>query len=280
MSLSTSRSRTGFTLIELLVVIAIIAILAAILFPVFQKVRENARRTQCLSNMKQIGLALIQYNQDYDENYPSGVSGAIAQGKAGIGWAGSVQPYSKSIQLFTCPDDSAKGGVYNGFAYYAVSYAMNFYVANQALAQVAAPATCVLASESTGSVTYLGYTDEGISETGAGYITFSPVTVGTPGGKDDGSGNAYSGSGVDATNRTLSYVSTSNTVNATGGSQARHDPQPVATQGGSNYLLCDGHAKFLRAQTVASGLNTGATPVCTKAASTNMNSMAATYCIQ
>ena len=64
------RSSKGFTLIELLVVIAIIAILAAILFPVFQKVRENARRASCQSNMKQIATATIQYTQDYDEEYP------------------------------------------------------------------------------------------------------------------------------------------------------------------------------------------------------------------
>src|SRR4028118_675254 len=61
----------GFTLIELLVVIAIIAILAAILFPVFSRARENARRASCMSNLKQIGLGVMQYVQDYDERYPS-----------------------------------------------------------------------------------------------------------------------------------------------------------------------------------------------------------------
>ena len=65
-----SLARRGFTLIELLVVIAIIAILAAILFPVFARARENARRTSCVSNVKQFSLALMQYTQDYDERYP------------------------------------------------------------------------------------------------------------------------------------------------------------------------------------------------------------------
>ena len=64
------KNTKGFTLIELLVVIAIIAILAAILFPVFARARENARRTSCLNNMKQIGLGFMQYTQDYDEKYP------------------------------------------------------------------------------------------------------------------------------------------------------------------------------------------------------------------
>lgn len=65
-------SKKGFTLIELLVVIAIIAILAAILFPVFARARENARRASCQSNLKQIGLGILQYAQDYDERYPGG----------------------------------------------------------------------------------------------------------------------------------------------------------------------------------------------------------------
>jgi len=77
-----NKYRLGFTLIELLVVIAIIAILAAILFPVFAKVREKARQTACLSNQKQLGLAVMQYVQDYDESYPA----CAFQGYAG--WAG------------------------------------------------------------------------------------------------------------------------------------------------------------------------------------------------
>lgn len=95
--------RRGFTLIELLVVIAIIAILAAILFPVFAQAREKARAISCLSNEKQINLAILMYSQDYDETYPED---GIFYFYSGTGWASLVAPYIKSTQLFWCPDDS------------------------------------------------------------------------------------------------------------------------------------------------------------------------------
>src|SRR3954469_17430376 len=88
----------GFTLIELLVVIAIIAILAAILFPVFARARENARRAACQSNLKQIGLGIAQYTQDYDERLP-GVGGQNTT----YSWRSRIDPYIKSTQIFLCP---------------------------------------------------------------------------------------------------------------------------------------------------------------------------------
>ena len=94
---SRFRNRRGFTLIELLVVIAIIAILAAILFPVFARARENARRASCQSNLKQMGLGIIQYTQDYDEAMPGHNMGN------GQLWMDIIQPYIKSDQLFVCP---------------------------------------------------------------------------------------------------------------------------------------------------------------------------------
>jgi len=117
------RARAGFTLIELLVVIAIIAILAAILFPVFQRVRENARRSACLSNTKQLSIAFTQYTQDSDERMPNLIKGGSGEGISG-GWnyytkfgdatnpaafdmsLGSIYPFIKSKGVYLCPDDS------------------------------------------------------------------------------------------------------------------------------------------------------------------------------
>lgn len=117
-----SSKRSGFTLIELLVVIAIIAILAAILFPVFAKVREKARQISCVSNMKQVGLAILQYTQDSDNLVP-------VQDKWGNDYetyivSARLQPYTKSFQVFKCPDSSASMGTVqaqqhdNGFGDY------------------------------------------------------------------------------------------------------------------------------------------------------------------
>ena len=108
------RHRSAFTLIELLVVIAIIAILAAILFPVFAKAREKARQASCMSNLKQIGLGLTQYAQDFDEITVKAWQGDpfATGGGANYRWMDMIQPYVKNTALFHCPDDA--GGLQPG----------------------------------------------------------------------------------------------------------------------------------------------------------------------
>lgn len=158
--------RKGFTLIELLVVIAIIAILAAILLPVFARVRENARRSTCQSNMKQIGNAFLMYCQDYDELTPRAwyISN---NGTSGYLWADALMPYTKSVNVFGCPSATAKpfldqSYTYKGFNIDSLGFAANvnywggsagggvpannpFYSKN--LAQLGVPATTVLTTD-------------------------------------------------------------------------------------------------------------------------------------
>ena len=157
------RRRSAFTLIELLVVIAIIAILAAILFPVFQKVRENARRTSCTSNEKQIGLAFTQYTQDADEKFP-----LMTNDKQDTNWAQALYPFVKATGVYKCPDSIDKGTLGrggnpspNGAPQIPVSYAYNYQIAGSydnnahdgtqypiALALVDKPSSKILMTES------------------------------------------------------------------------------------------------------------------------------------
>lgn len=165
-AVETSRSRfRGFTLIELLVVIAIIAILASILFPVFARARENARRSSCQSNSKQIGLGILQYTQDYDELYPQcGLYNTPAQTK----WMDRIYPYVKSEQIFNCPSDSSSGTFFQLYPTRGATNKFGSYVANdtdkglggggvlvedsvspQSLASVQDPAQTVMTADGT-----------------------------------------------------------------------------------------------------------------------------------
>jgi len=104
-----TRAKAAFSLVELLVVVAIIAILAAILFPVFARARENARRSSCQSNLRQIGLGALQYTQDYDETlFRSFYGSATADSDATTNykWMDAIFPYVKNEQVFVCPSDS------------------------------------------------------------------------------------------------------------------------------------------------------------------------------
>ena len=270
MNANLSRSpRRGFTLIELLVVIAIIAILAAILFPVFAQAREKARQTSCLSNTKQLGLAFIQYAQDYDEHMPNAFSGGdgsstgpstnvgavcptapgtntSTKGKLG-GWmyycdyngAGgttydpaqsSVNPYTKNSQMFVCPSDSSSQKN---------SYALNQLVVSggQDLTGVA-PATktnifygiALAAFRGTASTILFGEEQDGTGKgTNDGYI-------GVP------TQGAYPSSGLDATSGIVGNdmkVTAANAPDPNGLSPVRHS-------GGACYALADGHSKWFK----------------------------------
>lgn len=145
MSIKRSQPK-GFTLIELLVVIAIIAILAAILFPVFARARENARRSSCQSNLKQIALGIFMYAQDFDEHIPVPAFASTAV----YGWANALQPYLRSTQIFQCPSENTPpnpGPSVNGYT----DYWINASAAGLTDAQFVAPSLTVLLGDGDGT---------------------------------------------------------------------------------------------------------------------------------
>jgi len=136
----------GFTLIELLVVIAIIAILAAILFPVFARAREKARQTNCLNNQKQNGLGLLMYAQDYDETF---FNYRIDSSAGATYWYVLIQPYVKNTQIQLCPSASGSRG-------YPCDYGFNHvYLGYLAMAKITEPAETFAFGETFGMM-YLG----------------------------------------------------------------------------------------------------------------------------
>jgi prepilin-type N-terminal cleavage/methylation domain-containing protein/prepilin-type processing-associated H-X9-DG protein len=236
---NTTYTRRGFTLIELLVVIAIIAILAAILFPVFAKVREKARQTSCLSNEKQLGLGFIQYVEDNDEILPCGINYRV-QTPEGTGWAGQIYPYVKSTGVYHCPDDpTAPNGTsvpvsytYNGQQIVRNNTGDPVGIAG-ATAAFNAPAATVLLMESQGDVANVTLIDEGYS--------------------------ANNNVEMSATSDGLEqYFGKTGTVNLAIGTPLSR-PFPGITSiagihtGGSNYLMADGHAKWLMLASVSTG---------------------------
>ena len=263
--MSHSKLRRGFTLIELLVVIAIIAILAAILFPVFAQAREKARAISCLSNEKQMGTGLLMYVQDYDETYfqmpwhngnpPDPINGAAQTSPdmcnnnkiacPDVWWSDLLQPYLKSYAIFKCPDTSTVYGTHgyylpgvvakSGTAKYLVTYGLSEKTFNlndadggaQTLASLNAPADIAVIGD--GIYMWQWHNCQKDPAGSANYVAYW-----------DQSDQTSVWAGYGATNGTSSNVPTH--------------------QGGANFIYADGHAKssrFTQAPDAVSGLNSG-----------------------
>ncbi|HEY3328586.1 MAG TPA: DUF1559 domain-containing protein [Capsulimonadaceae bacterium] len=179
-------SKRAFTLIELLVVIAIIAILAAILFPVFATAREKARQSSCQSNLRQIGLAMAQYAQDFDERMVPAIFYS-ATDTFRSNWVRQSYVYTQSMQVYTCPTDTSTGpAAMSSSSYWTggttlpyvphVSYGVNFlleetpasggYIGKQ-LSQVVNPAKTILAADLGGAPSPTTRPEDWVKEPGA-----------------------------------------------------------------------------------------------------------------
>ena len=227
--------RKAFTLIELLVVIAIIAILAAILFPVFARARENARRASCMSNLKQIGLGFMMYVQDYDETYPRSFYytdeatdpnwGNSTSGNY-MFWMQAVYPYVKSNQIFFCPSgNSAQAHAISGN--YGVNGVMIPRYSQLAIAAVDSPSTTYMAFDSGTYYLSISASEDDVA-TPHGAFWYLP-------GTQKSSGCPVTGcSGVDIT--------------------AGFDQSDFSADGrhfdGNNVIFADGHVKWIKTATM------------------------------
>jgi len=259
------NQKFGFTLIELLVVIAIIALLAAILFPVFESVREKARQSTCQSNLKQLGLGVSQYCQDYDGYFPLendlrglGISGMFYCGGSNgtnalyYSWPDRLYPYVKSSQIFNCPDGTSatvEGAGHDPSQY--CHYGLNIFLTQY----------CNGKTTNGGTANIFNTYSEAQIARSESIVMLSDYSghEGNQVGQEGVDADFGFGAGGISTGDTMDYMSLPAATGATGYACATstfrcfYDPVSNRHSSGANYTFCDGHVKYYPMTIDASG---------------------------